>query len=229
MRKLYLIAYGDKLKRDDLTSFLGGVKECERWFYSMPNSLFVISSLTANEVYDRIEERFSVHGRFFVTEVPRHNSQGWIPNNHWEIIKANSVAHDYELEFDGYWLEGKEALLPSKPGLYCVYASTYNRSADTVTLREVLYVGKSVDVRNRHEDHEGKPSWRQKLKEGEVLSYSFAPLPERSLSICEAALIFKLQPVCNDMGKEAFHHESTHIVTKGRNACLPTEFTVTHS
>lgn len=229
MRKLYLIAYDEKLKRAELTTFLNGVKECGPWFYSMPNSLFVYSSLSAEGVYNRIKEHFPNHGRMFVTAVPYHNSQGYMPGNHWEIVNANSAVHDYTLDFRGYWLEGREASLPEEPGIYCVYASTHDKSADTVTLREVLYIGKAVNVRKRHEDHEGKPSWKRKLREGEVLSYSFAPLSEHSLAICEAALIFKQQPICNDVGKEAFHHESTHIVTKGRNACLPTEFTLTHS
>lgn len=229
VRRLHLIVCDDKLKRSELTSFLDDEKDFGQWFYSMPNSLFVYSTLPAAGVYKRIKERFPGHGRFFVTAVPYHDSKGWMPNNHWEIIHANSAVHDYTLDFRGYWLDGQEASLPAESGIYCVYASTYNKATDTVTLREVLYIGKSVNVRDRHVDHEGKPYWKSKLEKGEVLSYSFAPLAERSLTICELALIYKQQPKCNDLGKEAFLHETTHVVTKGRNACLPKEFTVAHS
>lgn len=229
MRRMYLIVYDDKLNRADLTSFLDGVKECHQWFYSMPNSLFVFSSLSASEIYTLVKGKFPGHGRFLVTAVPFHDFKGWLPNNHCDLINANSAVHDYTLDFRGYWLEGKESLLPAEPGIYCVYATAYNQVADTVTLRELLYIGKSVNVRKRHEDHEGKPYWKRMLNNGEILSYSFAPLSERSLAICELALIYKQQPKCNDMGKEAFLHETTHIVTGGSNACLPKEFTVAHS
>lgn len=229
MRKLYLITYDEKLNRDELTAFLEKVPDSGPWFYSMPLSVFEYSTLSAAELYNRIVKEFPSHGRFFITAVPYHDSQGWLPNNHWEIIKKNAAVHDYTLDFRGYWLDCDKSSLPAESGIYCVYAATYNQVKDTVSLAEVLYIGKSENVRARHLDHEGWPSWDRKLKSGQILCYSFAPLPSRSLTICESALIYKRQPICNDLGKESFLHEATHVITTGRNALLETEFTVFHS
>ena len=229
MRKLYLIVYDDKVNRDELTAFLTTIPNSGPWFYSIPQSIFEYSSLSATELYKQISKAFPLHGRFFITAVPYHASQGWLPNNHWEIIKRNVAVHDYALDFRGYWLDGNKSGLPAEPGLYCVYAAKHNKVKDSVSLEKLLYIGKAVDVRARHVDHEGKPSWERKLAEGEVLCYSFAPLARRSLTICEAALIYKTKPICNDLGKDAFLHEPTHVVTGGRNALLETEFTVFHS
>ena len=229
MKKLYLIAYDEKLDRDALKVFLGKSPEVGQWFYSIPQSIFAYSSLPAQELYDRIVEAFPTHGRFFVTSVPYHDAQGWLPNNHWEIIKKNVAVHDYTLDFRGYWLDRNKSGLPAESGIYCVYAASYNPANETVSLRKLLYIGKAVDVRDRHVNHEGLPSWERKLESGETLCYSFAPLAKRSLMICEAALIYKNKPICNDIGKDSFLHEATHVITKGRNALLETEFTVFHS
>lgn len=229
MKKLYLIAYDEKIDRNALKGFLTKSTGIGQWFYSIPQSIFVYSSSSAQELYEQIAEAFPTHGRFFVTSVPYHNSQGWLPNNHWEIIKTNVAVHDYTLEFRGYWLDRNKSELPAEPGIYCVYAANYYPSKDTVSLKKLLYIGKAVNVRTRHVDHEGLPSWERKLSAGQMLCYSFAPLGKHSLMICEAALIYKCQPICNDLGKDSFLHEPTHVVTKGRNALLETEFTVFHS
>ena len=229
MKKLYLITYDEKINRDTLKDFLTRSPDVGQWFYSIPQSIFAYSSLSAQEFYDRIIEAFPAHGRIFVTSVPYHNSQGLLPNNHWEIIKKNVAVHDYTLEFRGYWLDRNKSGLPAESGIYCVYAANYNPSQDTVLLEKLLYIGKAVNVRTRHVDHEGRPSWERKLSSGQMLCYSCAPLARRSLMICEAALIYKNQPICNDLGKDSFLHEATHVVTRGRNALLETEFTVFHS
>lgn len=226
MRKLYIIAYDESLRRDALTQFLASVPDTGPWFYSIPNSVFVFSSLSAVDLYGQVHRRFGGHGRFFVSEAPYRNIEGWIPNNHWDLIKQNSTVHNYTLDFRGYWLDKNKHALPAESGVYCVYAATYNQNLDTVLLQNVLYIGKAVDVRARHMNHEGKPSWERQLKAGQVLCYSFASLASRSLVICESALIYKHKPVCNDLGKESFLHEATHVVTKGRNALLVADFTV---
>ena len=229
MKKLYLIVYDEKIDRDALKGFLGKTPDVGQWFYSIPQSIFAYSQLPAQELYERIVEAFPTHGRFFVTSVPYHDAQGWLPNNHWEIIKKNIAVHDYTLEFRGYWLDRNKSELPAESGIYCVYAATYNQTKDMVSLEKLLYIGEAVNVRTRHADHEGLPSWERKLGAGQILCYSFAPLAKRSLMICEAALIYKNQPICNDLGKDSFLHEATHVVSRGRNALLETDFTVLHS
>ena len=226
MRKLYLITFDDGLNRDDLTSFLGTLHGSDKWMYSMPHSLFLFSDKDADGLYKAIANHFTNHGRFFVTEVPRRNAQGWIPESHWKIMDDNNTVHSYNLQFDGYWREGREFALPLQSGIYCVYACIFNENHNTVSIRRLLYIGKAINVHNRHVDHESKPYWRKYLESGEILCYSMAPLRTSSLEICEAAMIFKHQPPCNDMCKETFLHGATHVETKGCNALLLPSFTV---
>lgn len=226
MKKLYLIAYDTWISRDEIMRFLSNAVGEANCFDSMPHSLFVLSSLTAQALYEKVKAAYPHHGRFYVTESPRYNASGWMPNSHWRLINENSTVHDYQLAFDGYWTQGQEPYLPAESGIYCVYAAIHNQQTDRVRLLRVLYVGKSVDVRARHQNHEGLASWKAQLSSGETLCYSFAPLARQSLSICEAAMIFKHQPICNDACRDSFSHGATRIRTSGRNACLLTDFTV---
>ena len=63
------------------------------------------------------------------------------------------------LTFDGYWLEANKNELPSKPGIYCVYACTYNKDVNTVSIRKLIYVGESENVHDRIDGHERLEDW----------------------------------------------------------------------
>lgn len=226
MRKLYLIAHSDAYKREELIAHIESSSRTGEWFYSMPNSLFVHANMSACELYEFIARRFGKQNRIFITEVPYCNSQGWIPGGHWDIIKANNIVHDYELKFDGYWLDRQREYLPTFSGIYCVYASTYNSERDTVALNRLLYIGKAENVRQRHQNHEKRDEWLHELNPGEMLSYCATAVSVRSLKVCEAALIFQHKPKCNDIGKDGYHHQKTHVKTSGRNALLQADFTL---
>ena len=226
MRRLYLVVYDEKMSRNDLTAYLGSLPNCAHWFYSMPNSIFVLWDDTAFALYDKIKEHFPNHGRMFVTEVPDGNSQGWIPGNHWDLIEKKGFSHTYRLEFDGYWRDGREDALPSCSGIYCVYGAVYNSPTNTVTLKRLLYIGQSENIHERHRNHESKPMWRKELNSEEGLFYSVAPLAREELLICEAALIVKHHPPCNLKSQEFFPYGETHVMTAGRNALLSPDFMV---
>ncbi len=135
-------------------------------------------------------------------------------------------AHEYTLEFKGYKLEGNENTFEHDSGIYCVYACTYNPVENTVRIRRLLYIGQAEDFNVRHQNHNKKSEWNAQLLSGEKLCYSRAHLGVRSLDICEAAMIFEHQPVCNDTADVGFHHDTTHILTTGKNSLLHTDFTV---
>lgn len=226
MRKLYLIAYDDLIKRDDLTKYLESADGCGPWFYSIPNTVFTFSRMTAPQLYEVVHNAFPSHGRVFVTEVPCRNAEGWIPGSHWDLIRANEVVHEYDLDFKGYWVEGKESLLPAQAGIYCVYACVLNSTANTVALNRLLYIGRSDNIRTRHVEHESKPKWRRQLANGELLCYSAAICSSQSVEICEAAMIRQHKPACNELGRLSFNHGATRVRTRGCNALLNNEFIV---
>lgn len=130
------------------------------------------------------------------------------------------------LAFEGYWLEINKSGVPAQSGVYCVYACTYNQNKDTVTLRELVYVGESENVRNRLANHERLPDWKKRLTAGETLCYSVAAVSGSDRNRAEAAVIFHHKPPCNTEYKYSFPFESTTIQTSGRNTLLDSSFTV---
>lgn len=130
------------------------------------------------------------------------------------------------LEFEGYWREINKGSVPAQSGIYCVYACTYNQSKDTVTLRELIYVGESENVRDRLANHERLPDWQKRLKVGETLCYSVAAVSGSDRNRAEAAVIFHHKPPCNTEYKYSFPFEATTIQTFGRNDLLDSSFTV---
>lgn len=225
MEKIYQISFDDKIRRDDLKSFLCTLQGTGIWFFSIPNSLFISSTLRAAEISQRIATRFPLHGYYLVTEVPMRNSEGWLPKGHVDLVNAHRIAHKYNLVFEGYWLEGDENSLPVKSGVYCVYTCFCNTNG-TVRLNRLLYVGKATNLRARHENHEKKTFWKSFCAVGEHVCYSVAGVSEGSLPIVEAALIYKHQPPCNDQLRDSFPHEKTQVLTSGCSALLYRDFVV---
>jgi len=64
------------------------------------------------------------------------------------------------------------------------------------------------------------------VKDGEVLCFSYAPVPLDSRVRCEAAMIFKHEPPENTEYAMAFPHDKTTILIGGKNTLLNTNFTV---
>lgn len=130
------------------------------------------------------------------------------------------------LDFQGYWLEANKSGIPAESGIYCVYACTYNSNSDTVSLRELIYVGESHNVRERIDDHERLPDWKRRLHPGETICYSFAEIGSVDRNRAEAAVIYHHKPPCNTEYKNSFPFEDTQIITSGKNALLKTSFIV---
>lgn len=91
MNILYLAIFNSKIDREQLKVFLDTLSGVTNWFYSMPNSIFIVSTLTAAELFTQIENKFG-QNRFFLTEVHQINRQGRMPTEHWDIVSSlNSV------------------------------------------------------------------------------------------------------------------------------------------
>lgn len=134
---------------------------------------------------------------------------------------------NYNLEFDGYWRAPNINGMPSKSGIYCVYACTNNRTDRTVTLNQLLYIGESADVRSRVSNHESWKDWKRKLKGGQELCFNAAPIsPMAARERAEAAMIFKHKPPCNTEYVNSFPFDKTTVRTSGKNALLSAAFTV---
>ena len=85
--KLYLLVLGATLKLEDVKQYIDEQKTISDWFYSMPNSMFLVSNMSASDIYEGIRLKFK-EGRLFLTEVAPLNRQGWLPRSHWEKIQS---------------------------------------------------------------------------------------------------------------------------------------------
>ena len=130
------------------------------------------------------------------------------------------------LNFKGYWLDEHKVSAPMDSGVYCVYAATYLPDTDRVFLRELIYVGESDNVGRRLEGHERTSDWKKRLRNGETLCYSMAPVESADRVRTEAAVIHKYKPPCNTEYVSRFPYTSTGVRTSGANALLLAEFTV---
>ena len=76
----------------------------------------------------------------------------------------------YSLDFNGYYLSTDS--LPEETGVYLVYTCVYNKSTDKVTLKRLLYIGKSLktentNLRNEVKQHVDNGRFAQYIGEGE--------------------------------------------------------------
>ncbi|MCF7913576.1 MAG: GIY-YIG nuclease family protein [Spirochaetaceae bacterium] len=132
----------------------------------------------------------------------------------------------YKIDFDGYWREPNKKGVPSKSGIYCVYACTHNSQEKTVSIRKLIYIGESDNVVARIADHEKQSDWESHLKSVEQLCYSFGPVNRASRERCEAALIFKHKPPENIEYINSFPYDRTTMNLRGKIALLDPSFAV---
>ena len=134
----------------------------------------------------------------------------------------------YTLDFDGYWLEPNWGELPTASGIYCIYACTFDSKKNTVSIRQLLYVGESGDVRARvpEKPRTRRDKWAKELKRGEELCASCAKVPSANRDRVEAATIYQHKPLCNVEYINHFPWDKTTVSTSGENSELAERFIV---
>lgn len=219
MRRPYVVVLGENFPRAELLDFIDKDARFGCWFFSMPNSFFVYSSIDANTIDAFIQEKIGSKYRYFVSEVNLSNYQGWMPKSHWAIFNNKGVDRVYDLTFNGYYKS--ESSLPHDSGIYCVHGGVYNATNNSVQINQLLYIGCAKDINQRHTNHENKPEWQACCSlMNESLWFSYAIVAEEELERCEAALIFLNQPRCNKIGKEEFRQLDTIVNIKGSATLL---------
>ena len=218
MKSLFLVTLDARLDREAVISHISSLKGYGTWFYSMPSSFFIYSSLKAKEIGDAISDFSGGDFRYFVTRVTGANYRGWMPKTHWKVIDNKGAEERFDLIFNGYY--SSEEHLPKTSGIYCVYSGILNAKTDRVKLCELLYIGKAVNIYDRHQDHENKAEWLSKLKREETLWYTYAEVVPQVLDRCEAALIYLNGPQCNRKGLDSFNYYDTYISVSGAVALL---------
>lgn len=130
----------------------------------------------------------------------------------------------YNLNFNGYfWQED----LPEQAGLYLTYIVKYNEKTQKYNIDELVYIGETKNIKDRQSQHIQSGDYPTGVK----LAFSYALLSggEAYRKRCEAALIYKIQPVWNTENKQSFNHDTTTINSGGNHYGVPTNFTIAKS
>lgn len=133
----------------------------------------------------------------------------------------------YNIQFEGYWLERDKKDVPAKSGVYMVYRGKYNQEKNSVDLYEIIYIGQSVNMRERIVNHDHIEAFETALNYGETLCYSCATVDENDLDLVENALIIAQKPRLNEMKQSDLDYSEKRFQVSGRCSLLKyNDFTI---
>lgn len=133
----------------------------------------------------------------------------------------------YNINFKGYRRDCYKATLPHYSGIYMVYRCTYDLTTNKVTLIEIIYIGKAVDLWDRINHHDKYIQFLETCASGEEICYAYANVSMDDLDIVENALVFAQKPRLNSDLVDSFNHESAGFLVEGKCALLDyTDFTI---
>ncbi len=134
----------------------------------------------------------------------------------------------YYIQFEGYWLERNKTDVPARSGVYLVYRGTVNQGNNRVDLHEIIYIGQSVNMRERIANHDHILDFEAMLSSGETLCYSCAAVDEKDLDIVENALIIAQKPRLNEIKQRGLDYSEKRFQVSGRCSLLKyNDFTLT--
>lgn len=147
-------------------------------------------------------------------------------NLNFSFAKIKSImAKTINLAYEGYWRERNFNGVPAYSGVYTFMECKLN-SDDTVTLINILYIGKADNVKERVQKHDKLDVMKRSLSYGNELCINCAPVSGTDQDRAEAALIYKHKPPFNDQLKDWFNYDTTIISNSGRYSLLERLFTV---
>jgi len=93
-------------------------------------------------------------------------------------------------------MDTNRATLPEYTGIFIVYRCVLEEESHTVDLKEILYIGKALNIRETVNGlHD---TFIAEVKDREDLCYSYAEIPDiHNLDIIENALVFAQKPRLN--------------------------------
>lgn len=135
-----------------------------------------------------------------------------------------------KLSFKGYWREERREFIPHLTGVYLVYRCVHDPIGNTVSLRDLIYIGQSTDVNVRIDQHCNEQDFNSVLRGEETLCFSVAEVSSGDLDLVENALIYAQQPNLNTQGKGSYNYQEASFLIEGRCSLLRyTIFTISSS
>ncbi|MDE5793174.1 MAG: hypothetical protein K2I08_00455 [Muribaculaceae bacterium] len=120
----------------------------------------------------------------------------------------------------GVYLDCDKAYLPHIPGIYVVYSCDYDSSSGIAEIKDVLYIGETQNVNERHngtpdhpKQHEHYEDFVRKAGGVEHVCYGIVPMEDYSDDTrvwIQDAMIFRQKPQINS-GPEKYHYNHPAI------------------
>lgn len=89
---VYLLVYNNNLgDRETVKSLIESITEIEAWRFDMPNSFYLSSNCSAQELADMfLSKAPKANGRRFLITLITDNRQGYLPKDTWTFLRENS-------------------------------------------------------------------------------------------------------------------------------------------
>lgn len=126
----------------------------------------------------------------------------------------------------GYYRDTNKGCIPNVSGIYFVYTGFYDTIEKGVDLHNLIYIGESIDIKDRLDKHEKYFDWLKKCGDTEELIFSYTKVEETYRERLEAAYIYKHQPIINTECKESFNYDKTRVISSVKTKFLFEDFTL---
>ena len=95
MKQAYLLIYDHEVgTREEVREFLDEQPEILHWRFDLPNTFYLISDLSAEDLYGIFQDFNRKRGSFLVSEVGP-NTQGWLPRKAWKFLNEKKYTKRY--------------------------------------------------------------------------------------------------------------------------------------
>lgn len=137
----------------------------------------------------------------------------------------------------GFYLDRDKATMPKFSGIYVVYTCNYDSFSETVDVKEVLYIGETKNIYERHNGIPDQPTNHEHyddfVKEagGTVhICYGVIPMdgyPDEDRKWIQDAMIYSQKPPINDGNeKEHYTHPAIDLTLNGFPNCWKTFYII---
>ena len=127
--------------------------------------------------------------------------------------------------FKGYWRDDNKRGLPDKPGIYCVFESTYNVELKSIAIRRLVFIGEADDVKSAVTNHPNYRDWLKHRRVGNELCYSYGAMDKTDRLQAVAAIVFENKPLENKKYINIFPFDPTTMALSGKIGMINANFT----
>lgn len=90
MKRSYIFVYADSFGlHETVKNHIDAIPEILNWRYELPNSFFLVSELSASNLYEKIKP-LNETGKFLISETT-DNKQGWLAKDSWRILNEKNL------------------------------------------------------------------------------------------------------------------------------------------